>query len=117
MYSYSYSFTPPTHSEQIYLEMKESDTLKDSTITKRHIDHQEDIRTRIWYSPKSPDDVKMTSNPAYDVGTTVKMENNPAYSLSDNKVMESDYMWMKSVWYNTETCSFVNLYFITFLIF
>lgn len=94
MYLYSYSFTPPKHSEQINQEMKKSDTLKDSTITKHHITKKisEPEYDLADTSPKSPDDVKMTSNPAYDVGTTVKMENNPAYSLSDNKVMESDYM-------------------------
>ena len=74
--------------------MKESDTLKDSTITKRHITKKisEPEYDVVDTSPKSPDDFKMTSNPAYDVGTTVKMKDDAAYSLSDNKVMESDYM-------------------------
>ena len=75
--------------------MKEFDTNKDSIITKHHITKQlsEPEYDLIDTGPKkSHDDIKLTSNPAYDVTATAKMEDNPAYSLSGNKVMESDYM-------------------------
>ena len=74
--------------------MKEPDTLKDSTITKHHLTKKlpEPTYDMIDSGQKSHDDIKMTTNPAYDISTTVKMEDNPAYSLSGNKVVESDYM-------------------------
>ena len=89
-----YFYSSPKHSEKSYHEVKESNTLKDSTIAKRHITNKlsEPEYDVVGISPKSSDDIKLTSNPAYDVGTTIKMEDNPAYSLSGNKVMESDYM-------------------------
>jgi len=86
----SYSYVPPKHSEQTYHEIKESNTLKGSTITKCNV--TEPAYDLIDREQKSHDDVNMSSNPAYDISKTVKMEDNPAYSLSGDKAVESDYM-------------------------
>ena len=86
-----YSYPVVKHSEQIY-QIKESDSLKDSTKTKHHITSKlsEPEYDVVDIGPKSPDNIKLTSNPAYSA--TVKMEDNPAYSQSGNEVVESDYM-------------------------
>jgi len=91
---YFYSFGCPKYSGKSCHEIKESDTLKDSTIAKPHatkklLDPTYDL---IDSGQKPHSDIKMTSNPAYDISNAVKMEDNPAYSLSGNKVVESDYM-------------------------
>ena len=91
---YFYSFGPPKYSGQSCHEIKESDALKDSALarhyaTKNLLEPSYDL---IDSGQKPHSDIRMTSNPAYDISNAVKMEDNPAYSLSGNKVVESDYM-------------------------